>query len=269
MQSSGPLHPRRDDGAALDATFEISAVPVYELVFHHKQGGRASPRSMNADYHEALELIIHRLAQLGATIVGIQLDSSVARALPQPEVELPLDYPIELTPSTNAYELRLEITRAQKPLARRAGATLGGGNDQKRIRITLALQSAAIEPHDLIPRLTGDADTEMQPSMDYGTYEPPPRAASPPSIAPLLDWEWLARTAMHPLQLRILESRVRDPARRFSPGELASEWGEPLGNVSYHVRKLRDHGLLEEAGTEPVRGTVQHYYRIANGGRRT
>lgn len=145
MRASGPLHPIRDDGSRLDATFELSTVPLFELVFHHKAGARGSPRSVNADYHEALELVLARLASMQATIIAIRVDSSVARDLDPSERDLQLDFPIDLSPSTNAYELRLEITRAQKSVARRTTAKPGGGNDQKRIRITLALDRA---PHD-------------------------------------------------------------------------------------------------------------------------
>ena len=53
MEGGGPLHPQRDDGSLLDATFELTTVPVYELLYHHKAGGQ---RAINADYHEGLEL---------------------------------------------------------------------------------------------------------------------------------------------------------------------------------------------------------------------
>lgn len=154
MRASGPIHPLRDDGSQLEATFEISSVPVYELVFHHKAGARAGPRSVNADYHEALELLLSRLAPLRATILGIAVDSSVARQLPPVERELQLDLPIDLSPSTNPYELRREITRVQKAVARHRDAKPGGGNDQKRIRITVAFQQTTCGFDDLERQLT-------------------------------------------------------------------------------------------------------------------
>ncbi len=141
MRATGPLHPEREDGSPLDATFEVSEVPVFDLVFHHKAGGRESPRSLNADYHEALELLLDRLASAGATILGISVDSSVARELDPAHRELDLDFPIALGSHTDVAELRLEITRAQKPVARRPGAKASGGNDQKRIRMTLTVDA--------------------------------------------------------------------------------------------------------------------------------
>jgi DNA-binding MarR family transcriptional regulator len=77
-----------------------------------------------------------------------------------------------------------------------------------------------------------------------------------------LNLKVLLEAAMHPLQLRILEYGAADPDRRFSPSDLAEEWGERLGNVSYHVRVLHQQKLLKEAGTKPVRGALQHYYKI-------
>ena len=78
-----------------------------------------------------------------------------------------------------------------------------------------------------------------------------------------IDWEAIARAALHPLRLRILDWAAADPDGRFSPSQLASEFGEPLGNVSYHVRQLHDQGLLRTAGTRPRRGAVEHYYRAS------
>ena len=63
MTTTGPLHPRRDDGTELDATFETSVTPVFDLVFHPKAGGRGSPRAIIQDYHEALEALLGRLAR--------------------------------------------------------------------------------------------------------------------------------------------------------------------------------------------------------------
>jgi hypothetical protein len=137
MSTSGPLHPIRDDLSQVDATFEVSPVPVFDLTFHHKAGGRDSPRSVNADYHEGLELILERLIALRVTILGIVVDSGVAQALPLADRELELEFPIELHDQVPK-QLRLEITRAQKVVARRADAKPGGGNDQKRIVITIS-----------------------------------------------------------------------------------------------------------------------------------
>jgi DNA-binding transcriptional ArsR family regulator len=62
----------------------------------------------------------------------------------------------------------------------------------------------------------------------------------------------------HPLRQRILRS-LND--RVTSPSELADELDEPLGNVSYHIRILRENDAIELVKTAPVRGAIEHFYR--------
>jgi DNA-binding transcriptional ArsR family regulator len=47
----------------------------------------------------------------------------------------------------------------------------------------------------------------------------------------------------------------------YTPDEIARIIGEPLPNVSHHIRELLDAGSIELAKTEKVRNTNQHYYR--------
>jgi len=62
----------------------------------------------------------------------------------------------------------------------------------------------------------------------------------------------------HPLRVNLLAALNQKVA---SPSELAQELGEPLGNVSYHVRILADLGCIELVGTTPRRGALEHHYR--------
>lgn len=61
------------------------------------------------------------------------------------------------------------------------------------------------------------------------------------------------------------EGRVRCLAvlneRVASPNELSKELEEGLSQVSYHVKVLREYGLIELDSTEPRRGAIEHYYR--------
>lgn len=68
----------------------------------------------------------------------------------------------------------------------------------------------------------------------------------------------LGAAVAHPLRSRCLTVLAE---RAASPTELAREFGRAVSNVSYHVRALKDLGLVEEVGTRPVRGTVEHYFR--------
>lgn len=155
MHASGPLHPLRADGTAVDATFELSAVPVFEIVYHHKAGARGSDRSVNADPHEGLELLLGRLGSLGVLILGISVDSGVARELDPADRELKLPFPMRVDGMTDTAILRLTITRAEKPVARREDAKPGGGNDQKTIRLTLACDDQSVDLDALRDLLVG------------------------------------------------------------------------------------------------------------------
>lgn len=62
----------------------------------------------------------------------------------------------------------------------------------------------------------------------------------------------------HPLRREILR-RMSDGGRT-SPGALARELDENLGNVAYHVRLLVRRGALRSAGGQRS-GPAQHLYR--------
>jgi hypothetical protein len=46
-----------------------------------------------------------------------------------------------------------------------------------------------------------------------------------------------------------------------SPTQLADRLGEPVGNVSYHVKVLTEADAIELVRTEPRRGALEHFYR--------
>jgi DNA-binding transcriptional ArsR family regulator len=71
--------------------------------------------------------------------------------------------------------------------------------------------------------------------------------------------ERLAKALSHPLRQRILQ-RLNEGGVR-SPNELSRDLGDPLGNVSYHVRILRELDCVELVRTEQRRGALEHYYR--------
>lgn len=162
----------------MDATFEVHVVPVFDLIYHHKAGRRGGERSVNSDYHEGLELLLGRLAKLNCSILGISVDSSVARALPSEERELDLAYPINLSEKTDVARLRRRITKAQKSVARRPDAKPGGGNDQKRIRITVS-SGRPWHRAELTRRLVaGAAETSTETGADASPSPAVPRHGS-------------------------------------------------------------------------------------------
>jgi DNA-binding transcriptional ArsR family regulator len=68
----------------------------------------------------------------------------------------------------------------------------------------------------------------------------------------------LIKALGHPLRQRILIALNTGVA---SPSELSKQMGEPLGNVSYHVKILAECEAIELVKTAPVRGAVEHFYR--------
>ena len=88
-----------------------------------------------------------------------------------------------------------------------------------------------------------------------------------------LDYQPIAEAFVHPLKLRILALMAEPPPPRavargsqepgWSPNSLSVALGEPLGNVSYHVRHLEKAGLIELVATTPRRGALEHYYTRA------
>jgi DNA-binding transcriptional ArsR family regulator len=68
----------------------------------------------------------------------------------------------------------------------------------------------------------------------------------------------LMKALAHPLRQQLL---IALSERIASPSELAEELGEPLGNVSYHVRMLVDLGCIELVSTTPRRGALEHHYK--------
>ncbi|WP_245614101.1 ArsR/SmtB family transcription factor [Actinokineospora inagensis] len=66
------------------------------------------------------------------------------------------------------------------------------------------------------------------------------------------------RALAHPLRMRIL-SLVTD--RAMSAAEVARELGDSQPNISYHLRKLADAGLVEIVAEVPIRGGIAKRYQ--------
>lgn len=65
------------------------------------------------------------------------------------------------------------------------------------------------------------------------------------------------KAMFHPLRAEAFRViRDRGP---LSPAQVARELEGDVKDVSYHVRKLRDYGCLEEVRTQQVRGAVEHF----------
>jgi DNA-binding transcriptional ArsR family regulator len=67
----------------------------------------------------------------------------------------------------------------------------------------------------------------------------------------------LVRALAHPMRVRILEALQGHTA---SPTELARQFRESLGVVSYHANALLEVDCIELVSTQPKRGTIEHFY---------
>lgn len=79
-----------------------------------------------------------------------------------------------------------------------------------------------------------------------------------------IDWRSLAIAETHPLRVELLEL-IDASEEPLPPIMLSKLVREPLGNVSFHVGRLRDAGLIVLAGTRPRRGAVEHLYSMTGG----
>jgi biotin operon repressor len=81
----------------------------------------------------------------------------------------------------------------------------------------------------------------------------------------VLNWEAIARAHTHPLRMAILERLQSKPPKGdqgWSAKTLTPMLGSSLGDVAYHVRALRNAGLIVEVDRRQVRGAVQTFYAL-------
>src|ERR1700743_1369934 len=68
----------------------------------------------------------------------------------------------------------------------------------------------------------------------------------------------LAAAVAHPVRTRCL---VVLAERVASPAEIARELNLDVSKVGYHVSALAQANLIEQVGSRPVRGAVEHFYK--------
>jgi hypothetical protein len=72
-----------------------------------------------------------------------------------------------------------------------------------------------------------------------------------------LDWRAVARAEVQPQRIAILEAMLGGPPEGdagWATKAIAEALGVQIENLSYHVRKLAAHGLIEPVGERHVRG---------------
>lgn len=66
----------------------------------------------------------------------------------------------------------------------------------------------------------------------------------------------------HPLRRDILRLMRREE-QQISPRQIADTLGEPLSDVGYHCRTLKNSGAIELVGQQQVRGAIQNFYCVS------
>lgn len=69
----------------------------------------------------------------------------------------------------------------------------------------------------------------------------------------------LVKALAHPLRVAILRQLEEGPN---SPNQISHRIDEKLGNVSYHMKVLRDLDCVELVDTRPRRGALEHFYGL-------
>jgi hypothetical protein len=141
------------EGTELAADFDLEwQGHGADLVLHSRSGSKSlNPR--NPDYFQALEEILRRLGMVDATVAAIHIDSAVARKMPSDKRLLPLSYPIRPAQLPDIAALRREITRSQRTVATTGKSHGKGGNNHKRIRISIDFGSGSLSAEDLLTAL--------------------------------------------------------------------------------------------------------------------
>jgi hypothetical protein len=126
--------------ARLNATYSVVLDgDVLALIMESRGGGAdiaAGIPGRNADYNEALDVLLGRLRQFGATILDALVDSRRTQALGlSPEARRILsERPVRLAEVGDVAALRFAMGRMQERIAQDDGAPKGG-NRTKRIRL--------------------------------------------------------------------------------------------------------------------------------------
>jgi superfamily II DNA or RNA helicase/diadenosine tetraphosphate (Ap4A) HIT family hydrolase/HKD family nuclease len=135
--------PRRD-GAELDATFTVESsggVPT-SVVIESAGGSAGSPAARNTEYVDGLDLVLERLAAMGAQVLDVYIDTQSTLDLSLADRRLDpgegLHYPLRLEELTDLGALRRRLLRSMSRAGRAPGSG-GGGNARKRTRLVIAV----------------------------------------------------------------------------------------------------------------------------------
>jgi len=142
VDPNAPIQLVGDDGAPIDARFRVEREDgELTVIFESRGGTKASPGQRNADYAPGLELLLARLAAMGAKLNDVLLDTRETRELSREVRRLQL--------GTRAYPMTIDDPRVVRKMISAAQRTRGG-NETRRLRLFVAYEG---DPHRLAATL--------------------------------------------------------------------------------------------------------------------
>ena len=224
---TSPVHAFDPAGRELDAEFSIEpSGELWELAVESRNGmGR------NPDYQTLLDLILGRLAQLGAVIEDAAVDSARVQHIPWRDRRI-VESPIRLASEPDLLDVRRRLGRAQSRVAQAPGAS--GGNSTRRIRIRLAIPGiGASDAETLRTKLAQPPDAKVEVDEAF-----------------LLDAADLLRNLIG-VPLETVDGAVnlvlgvRDRVVVVGTGRSPDGRPVPIDEVELGLRLLRENGRLE------------------------
>jgi hypothetical protein len=143
------VRPYTDDGLPLDARFSVQfAADQYAVILESRGGGSSGRPPRNPDYNAAFELLLSRLAGLGATLTDAVVESRDTLNLPLPARRI-LDSGVSLSRHVDVEKLRLRMTKAAAAVGREPGAA-GEGNRTRRVQLLVDASGLAVSDSTML-----------------------------------------------------------------------------------------------------------------------
>ncbi len=133
-----------ENGREVDATFvvETTGVTPTSVVIESAGGTAGSEGARNTEYVRGFDLVLSRLAGLGAQLLDCYIDTRTTANLTVADRRLHpgdgLTYPVPLAAGVNLLNMRKSLLRSMSR-AGRTSASKGGGNARKRCRLVVAV----------------------------------------------------------------------------------------------------------------------------------
>jgi hypothetical protein len=199
------MRPKDDCGDVMNAVYSVQQ-DVTGLTLILESGG-GKPRKdapqgarRNADYDQALQVLLGRLRDMDAILVNAVVDSATARnAVPESERRL-LDAPLKLLEEPGIDDIYQHLKRRQRNIGQSAD-----GNRQRRIKMHLIVPYYG--PHDaglLESRLATSPLSELLPASPLGSVQAVDGKPIPTVFAGALERMGLAPHRGEQANLRLL-----------------------------------------------------------------